>query len=145
MLRLVPLLLAAACSSAVPVPTAPPPTVLLGQWRIVALDGHAPVVRRGGRPSALSFDEYEYGGFAGFNAFGGQVLAHERRLYGGFALSTAMACGAPFDEQETDVQRLLASGLRTDWNGPDRVAFVTSTQRLELARTGPLPSDRFVS
>jgi heat shock protein HslJ len=149
MLRLVPLLLAAAaaCSAAPSAPAAPEPAQpgLLGQWRIVALDGRDPVVGRDGRPPVLSFDEQGYGGYAGCNSFGGQGLIHEGRFYGGFALSTAMACGAPFDEQERGVQRLLASAPRIEWLGPDRVALVASAQRLELARTAPPPSDRSVS
>jgi heat shock protein HslJ len=67
-----------------------------------------------GRPPVLTFDEHGYGGYAGCNAFGGQEVAHEGRFYGGFALSTAMACGAPLDEQETGVQRLLASAPRIE-------------------------------
>jgi heat shock protein HslJ len=136
---------AAACSAAPSAPAAPQPPDLLGQWRIVALDGRAPVVGRDGSPPVLTFDENGYGGYAGCNAFGGQGLAHEGRFYGGFALSTAMACGAPFDEQERGVQRLLASAPRIEWLGRDRVALVASVRRLELARTGTLPSDRFVS
>lgn len=146
MLRFALLLLAAACSSAPSEPAAPEPAPpsLLGRWRIVALDGRAPVVGRDGRPPVLTFDEHGYGGYAGCNAFGGQGLAHEGRFYGGFALSTAMACGAPFDGQETGLQRLLASGPRIEWLGADRLALAAPGQRLELARTGPLPSDRFV-
>ncbi len=145
MRHLAPLLLAAACSAGPSSPAAPePPPSLLGQWRIIALDGGAPVVGRDGRPPVLTFDEHGYGGYAGCNAFGGQGLAHEGRFYGGFALSTAMACGAPFDGQETGVQRLLASAPRIEWLGPDRLAFAAPGQRLELARTGPLPADRFV-
>jgi heat shock protein HslJ len=147
MVRLAPLLLAvAACSSAPSAPAAPEPATpsLLGQWRIVALDGRAPVVGRDGRPAVLTFDEHGYGGYAGCNALGGQGLVHEGRFYGGFALSTAMACGAPFDGQETGVQRLLASAPRIEWLGPDRLTLAASGQRLELARTGPLPADRFV-
>jgi hypothetical protein len=93
----------------------------------------------------LTFDEHGYGGYAGCNAFGGQGLAHEGRFYGGLASSTAMACGPPFDAQETGVQRVLGSAPRVEWLGPDRVVFVASTRRLELARTGSLPSDRFAS
>lgn len=147
MVRLAPLLLAvAACSSAPSAPTAPEPTSpgLLGQWRIVALDGRALVEGRDGRPPVLTFDEHGYGGYAGCNAFGGQGLAHEGRFYGGFALSTAMACGAPFDGQETGVQRLLASAPRIEWLGPDRLVLAAADQRLELARTGALPAGRFV-
>ena len=92
----------------------------------------------------LTFDEHGYGGYAGCNAFGGQGLVHEGRFYGGFALSTAMACGPPFDGQETGVQRLLASAPRIEWAGSNRLALAAPGQRLELARTGPLPADRFV-
>lgn len=147
MRRLAPLLLAVAACSSPPAPSAAPepaPPGLLGQWRIVALDGRAPVVGHEGRPPVLTFDEHGYGGYAGCNAFGGQGLAHEGHFYGGFALSTAMACGAPFDGQETAVQRLLGSAPRIEWLGSDRLALTASGQRLELARTGPLPADRFV-
>ena len=92
----------------------------------------------------LTFDEHGYGGYAGCNAFGGQGLVHEGRFYGGFALSTAMACGPPFDGQETGVQRLLGSAPRIEWAGSNRLALAAPDQRLELARTGPLPADRFV-
>jgi heat shock protein HslJ len=146
MRRLAPLLLAvAACSPAktADASAAAQPS-LLGQWRIVALDGLAPVFGRDGRPPVLTFDEHGYGGYAGCNAFGGQGLAHEGRFYGGFALSTAMACGAPFDGQETRVQRMLASAPRIGWLGPDRLALVAPRQRMELARAGPLTADRFV-
>ena len=147
MRRFAPLLAAAACSAAPSQPAAPAPATpdLLGQWRIIALDGRDPVVGREGRPPVLTFDEQGYGGYAGCNAFGGQGLAHEGRFYGGFAMSTAMACGAPFDAQETGVQRLLGSAPRIEWLGPDRVAFVASARRMELIRIGPLPADRFVA
>jgi heat shock protein HslJ len=140
-------LLIAAAQTAAPPPAAPEPATpdLLGQWRIVALDGREPVGGREGRPLVLTFDEQGYGGYAGCNAFGGQGLAHEGRLYGGFATSTAMACGAPFDAQETGVQRLLGSAPRIEWLGPDRVAFVAPARRMELVRSGPLPADRFVA
>ena len=55
-----------------------------------------------------------------------------------------MACGGVFDRQEADVQRLLASAPQIEWIGSDRVALVAATHRLELIRTGPLPSGRFV-
>ena len=151
MLRLAPLLLApllvmAACSPA-PAPAAPEPAApdLLGQWRIVALDGRTPIAGRDGRPPLLTFDEHGYGGYAGCNSFGGQGLAHEGRFYGGLVLSTAMACGPPFDGQETAVQRLLASAPRIEWRGADRVALLGPGRRLELERAGPLPPDRFVA
>jgi hypothetical protein len=118
---------------------------LLGQWRIVALDGRDPVVGRAARPLVLTFDEQGYGGYAGCNSFGGQGLAHEGRFYGGFATSTAMACGAPFDAQEMGVHRLLGSGPRIEWLGPDRVAFVAPGRRMELTRAGPVPAGRFVA
>ena len=92
----------------------------------------------------LTFDEHGYGGYAGCNGFGGQGLAHEGRFYGGFAMSTAMACGPPFDGQETGVQRLLASAPRIEWLGPNWVALVAATGRLELTRSGALPPDRLV-
>jgi heat shock protein HslJ len=150
MRRLAPLLLAAAACSAAPSAQTgpeqkPEPPGLFGQWRIVALDGRAPAVGRDGRPPVLTFDEHGYGGYAGCNAFGGQGLAHESRFYGGLAMSTAMACGPPLDAQETGVRNLLGGAPRVEWLGPDRVAFVASTRRLELARTGSLPSDRFIS
>jgi heat shock protein HslJ len=140
------LLAAAACSSAPSAPAAPEPErpTLLGQWRIVALDGRPLAVGRDGRPPVLTFDEDGYGGYAGCNAFGGQGLTHEGRFYGGFALSTAMACGAPFDGQERGVQRLLGSGPRIEWLGSDRLVLAAPGQRLELAPAGPLPSGRFV-
>jgi heat shock protein HslJ len=145
MVRLALSLLAAACSSAPSPPAAPEVAPsLLGQWRIVALDGRAPVLGRDGRPLVLTFDEHGYGGYAGCNAFGGQGFAHEGRFYGGFALSTAMACGAPFDAQESGVQRLLGSAPKIEWIGPDQLALAAPGQRLELARAGPLPPDRFV-
>lgn len=141
-----PLLLAAACSSAPSAPAAPEPATpsLLGQWRIIALNGRTAVVGRDSRPPVLTFDEHSYGGYAGCNSFGGQGLAHEGRFYGGFASSTAMACGAPFDGQETGVQRLMGSGPGIEWLGPDRLALAVGGQRLELARTGPLSADRFI-
>ena len=143
---LFPLLLAAACSFAPSAPAAPEPAPpsLLGEWRIVALDGRAPLVGRDGRAPVLTFDEHGYGGYAGCNAFGGQGIVHEGRFYGGFASSTAMACGAPFDGQETGVQRLLGSAPTIEWLGADRVALAVPGRRLELARSGPLPSDRFI-
>ena len=117
---------------------------MFGQWRIVTLDGSAPVAGHDGRPPVLTFNELGYSGYVGCNAFGGQGLAHEGRFYGGSAMSTAMACGAPFDGQETGVQRLLASGPRIEWLGPNRLALATADRRLELDRTGPLPVDRFI-
>jgi heat shock protein HslJ len=141
MRRAFPLLLAAAaCSAAAPDPA---PRDLQGQWRIVALNGQVPAEAR--EPLVLTFDEAGFGGYAGCNRFGGQGLAHEGRFYGGLVLSTAMACGPPYGEQEARVQRLLGAAPRLEWNGPDRVAFVASGQRLELARAGPLPPDRFES
>jgi heat shock protein HslJ len=155
MRSLIALLFAAACSSAPSAPTTPEPAAstrsaepaapaLLGQWRIVALDGRAPLPGHEGRPAMLTFDEYGYGGYAGCNSFGGQGLVHEGRFYAGFAMSTAMACGAPLDGQETSVQRLLASGPRLEWLGPDRLVLTAPGRRLELERAGPLPPDRFL-
>ncbi|MDT9600258.1 META domain-containing protein [Sphingosinicella rhizophila] len=141
------LLVASACSSAPSQPAsreAASPD-LLGKWRITALDGRAPVAGRDGRSPVITFDENGYGGYAGCNGFGGQGLAHEGRFYGGFAMSTAMACGQPFDGQEAAVQRLLAGAPRVQWRGADRLALVAPDQRLELERTGPLPRDRSVT
>lgn len=104
----------------------------------MAIDGRTPVEGREGKPPKLTFDEFGYGGYAGCNAFGGQGFAHEGRFYGGFAMSTAMACGTPFDEQERGVQRLLASAPRIEWRGADRLVLSAPKQQLELARTGPL-------
>jgi heat shock protein HslJ len=144
MFRSILLLLAVACSSGPSSTAATEPLTprLLGQWRIVALDGRAPVAGRDGRPPLLTFDEHGYGGYAGCNSFGGQGLYHQGRFYGGFAVSTAMACGQPFDGQETGVQRLLASAPRIEWIGSDRIVLTAPGRRLELARTGPLPADR---
>lgn len=147
MRRLVPLLLAMAACSPAKTADAPPAAEpsLLGEWRIIALDGRVPVAGRGGRLPVLTFYENGYGGYAGCNGFGGQGLAHEGRFYGGPAMSIAMACGAAFDGQEMTVRGLLASAPRTEWRGPDRVALTTSGQRLELSRAGPLSADRQVT
>lgn len=59
-------------------------------------------------------------------------------------MSTAMACGAPFDGQGRSVQRALGSGPAIEWLGPDRVVLAAPGQRLELVRTGPLTPGRFV-
>ena len=115
---------------------------LRGQWQIIGFDGREPLVGRDGKPPILTFDENGYGGYAGCNSFGGQGLVHEGRFYGGFPMSTAMACGPPFDDQETAVQRLLRSAPLIEWTEDDRVALITSTQRLDLHRSGPLPDER---
>ncbi|HEX8240934.1 MAG TPA: META domain-containing protein [Allosphingosinicella sp.] len=140
------LLAAAACSAAPSQPAAPQAAEpdLLGQWRIALIDGRAPAAGRDGRALVLTFDDYGYGGYAGCNGFGGQGLAHEGRFYGGFAMSTAMACGAPYDGQERGVQGLLGRGPRIEWMGADRVAFVAPGRRMELVRAGPVPAGRFV-
>jgi len=139
-------LAAAACSSAPSAPDAqePNPPSLLGQWRISTLNGRTAIVGRDGKPPVLTFEQHGYGGYAGCNAFGGLGFAYEGRFYGGFALSTAMACGAPSDEQERGVQRLMGSGPSIEWFGPDRLALTVAGQRLELARTGPLPANRYI-
>lgn len=143
-LAFLPLLVACSAQpSSQAAPDVPLPS-LFGQWRIVTLDGRAAVAGHDGQPPVLTFSELGYSGYVGCNAFGGQGLAHEDRFYGGFAVSTAMACGAPFDGQETGVQQLLASGPRIEWLGPDRLVIAATARRLELARTGPLPVDRFV-
>lgn len=140
------LLLLVACSAQPSSEVAPNVSLpaLFGQWSIVTLNGSPPVGGHDGRPPVLTFNELGYSGYAGCNAFGGQGLAHEGRFYGGVAMSTAMACGPPYDRQETGVQQLLASGPRIEWLGPERLALATADRRLELARTGPLPADRFV-
>lgn len=124
------------------------PNVLLpsifGQWSIVTLNGSTPVAGHDGQPLVLTFNELGYSGYAGCNAFGGQGLAHEERFYGGAAMSTAMACGPPYDGQETGVQQILASGPRIEWLGPDRLILTTSDRHLELAGTVTLPADRFI-
>ncbi len=125
-------------ASDVPLPS------MFGQWRIVRLDGSAPVAGHDGRPPVLTFNELGYGGYVGCNSFGGQGFAHEDRFYGSFAMSTSMACGAPFDGQETGVQQLLASGPQIEWLGPDRLVITATDRRMELARTGLLPVNRFV-
>lgn len=140
------LIAAAACSAA---PSGRPQhekaaQSLLGQWRLTALNGQNAVLGRDGRAPVLAFDEHGYGGYAGCNSFGGLGLAHEGRYYGGFALSTAMACGAPFDAQETGVQRLLASAPQIQFIGSDRLVLAAGGQRLELARAEPLPPDRSI-
>ena len=135
---------AAACSAAPTAPAPADPRLLLGQWRIVSLDGRAPVAGHDGRPAMLTFDEHGYGGYAGCNAFGGQGLNHEGRFYGGFAVSTAMACGSPLDAQESGVQRLLGSAPQIEWRDEARVVLVAPAGRLELQRSGPLPADRVV-
>lgn len=133
----------AACSAAPSKQLQSEPSVqsLLGQWRVVAVDGRPAVTGRDGRAPVLTLDGHGYGGYVGCNSFGGLGLAHEGRYYGGFALSTAMACGAPFDTQENGVQSLLASAPTVEFAGPDRLVLTAAHRKLELARTGPLPSD----
>jgi hypothetical protein len=106
--------------------------------------GRAPVIGRDGKAPVLTFDEHGYGGSTGCNSFGGQGFAHEGRFYGGFAMSTDMACGDPVDGQERGVQRVLGRGPRIEWLGPDRAVLAAPGQRLELARTGPLTPSRLV-
>ncbi|HVF82891.1 MAG TPA: META domain-containing protein [Sphingomicrobium sp.] len=135
---------AAACSAA---PSKQPQSEpagqsLLGQWRLIAVDGRPAVMGRDGRSPLLTFDGHGYGGNVGCNSFGGLGLAHEGRFYGGFALSTAMACGVPFDTQETGVQSLLARAPTVEFADPNRLVLAAAGQRLELARAGPLPADR---
>jgi heat shock protein HslJ len=139
------LVIAVAACSAAPSeqPQAEPAgQTLLGEWQVIAVDGRPAVMGRDGRSPVLTFDEQGYGGYVGCNSFGGLGLAHEGRFYGGFALSTAMACGAPFDTQETGVQSLLASAPAVEFKGSDRLVLTAAGQRLELARSGPLASGR---
>ncbi|MBA3677779.1 MAG: META domain-containing protein [Sphingosinicella sp.] len=140
------LLVASACSSAPSQPVEPESASpdLRGQWRIIALDGRAAIAGREARPLTITFYDHGYGGFAGCNGFGGQGLAHEGRFYGGFAMSTAMACGQPLDGQEASVQRLLGTAPRIEWRGADRVALVAGDRRIEFERNAPLPRDRSV-
>jgi len=141
------LLFAAAACSAAPSTTATREQArpsMLGQWRVIALNDRPPVAGRDGRPAMLTFDEHGYGGYAGCNAFGGQGLAHEGRFYGGLPESTAMACGAPYDRQESAVQELLGKAPRIAWSGPDRLVLAAEGQRLELARAAPLAAHRLV-
>lgn len=118
---------------------------LSGEWQIAALNGDTLALGHNGQQSVLTFDANGYGGYAGCNGFGGQGLVHEGRFYGGFATSTAMACGTPLDGQESAVQSLLASGPSIEWLGPDRVALAISGQRMELRRSGPLPATRTIA
>jgi heat shock protein HslJ len=139
------LVIAAAACSAAPSKqprSEPAAQSLLGRWRVIAVDGLLAVAGRDGRPPVLTFDEHEYGGYVGCNSFGGLGLAHEGRYYGGFAISTAMACGAPLNAQERGVQRVLAIAPRLEFVGSDRLVLAMNGQRLELARAGPLPTDR---
>jgi len=53
---------------------------LLGQWRVIAVDGRPAVMGRDGKPSVLTFDGHGYRGYVGCNFFGGLGLTHEGRF-----------------------------------------------------------------
>ena len=143
-------ILIAACSASEPAPSATnnltsassqaPATVepsLIGSWRILAIDGRAPVATAYGNPAALVIDANGHGGNAGCNDFGGYGLQHEGRWYGGGSMANQMACGSPRDKQDAAVMGMLASGPSLEWNGPDRVTLMTAKQSLLLERSGP--------
>lgn len=115
---------------------APAEPSLLGSWTIRTIDGRPPAVGRQGGSPGLAFDENGVGGNAGCNGFGSLGLAHEGRWYGGFATSTAMACGDPYDRQEALVHGLLGSSPRIVWRGNDDVELVGREHRITLARGG---------
>ena len=117
---------------------------LLGSWTIRAVDDRPPAVLRQGGLPGLAFDENGVGGNAGCNGFGSVGLAHEGRWYGGFALSTAMACGDPYDRQEALVVGLLRSGPRIVWRGKDKVDLVGQQHRITLGRGGGAFPNRLI-
>lgn len=117
--------LVAACAS---VPTAATPPLAGTEWRVVTIDGKAPVSDR----ARVSFSANRISASAGCNGMGGSWTMQGDRLIGGPYASTMMYCDGLM-EQERAIGDLL-SEKPTVAGAQDRLTLTSANHKLELVR-----------
>lgn len=109
--------------------------LLAGRWRVVAVDGAAPLDGAGSKAPFVTFGPFGYFGGTGCNGFGGASLAQRGRLYTAPGPQTQALC-ADFRAQEDRMTALFAAAPRIAAAGPDEIALVDRAGSLRLRRDG---------
>lgn len=135
-------LLAAGCGDGQSNPSAPSfskagaaQATLYGRWRIVAIDGAAPLILEGAdraRPH-LFFSPSRYGGGTGCNSFGGTGLLVGNRWFGEPPIATQQGCGQ-FGAQEDKIIDIASRGPVVDFHDPGEATLTTDAGQLRLSR-----------
>jgi heat shock protein HslJ len=105
--------------------------MIYGRWRIIAINGSAPLQFGGTEASQphLSFSSSRYGGSTGCNSFGGTGLLVGRRWFGEPPMATQQGCGH-LTAQEQTIMRIASSG--------PAIAFQSRAEATLTSRTGSL-------
>jgi heat shock protein HslJ len=113
-------------------PLADDAPLLAGAWRIVAIDGAAPL----GEPR-IAFGPAGFSGSTGCNSMQGHYLAHGRRLFAAPPLRTEIGCPGALRVQEATIASLLASAPRIALGADGEIALVHAPGSLRLRREAP--------
>lgn len=117
---------------------------LVGQWRIVSIDGQS---QRGLRQDdgtergpSIGFSHQSYGGTAGCNAMGGLGILDDGRYYTYPGPQTVMLCDDARMQQEGAWNAALRAGPVIERIGDSRLRLSGEGHVLELADRTPLPT-----
>jgi heat shock protein HslJ len=131
---------AAGAATSARTPAHAEPT-LYGRWRIIGIDGSAPLQFEGtdaSRPH-LIFSRSRYGGSTGCNSFGGTGLLVGRRWFGEPPMATQQGCGR-LTAQEQAIIGIASSGPQIAFTGPGEATLASAAGSLRLRReAGPEP------
>lgn len=98
-----------------------PPEQLDGTaWRIISIDGNAPVA---GRDMGFSFADGRISGSAGCNRLTGSFVSDGTRLTIGRVAATRMACAPELMAQEARVMELFRQSLGLSFDGRGRMVL----------------------
>ena len=113
-------------------PLADDAPLLAGSWRIVAIDGAAPI-----REPGIAFGPTGFSGGTGCNSMQGHYLAHGRRVFAAPPIRTEMGCAGPLRIQEERIAGLLAAAPRIALGEDGEIALVDPSGSLRLRREAP--------
>jgi heat shock protein HslJ len=107
---------------------------LYGRWKIVAINGSAPLSFGGeaGHPT-LEFSPSRYGGSTGCNSFGGTGLLVGNRWFGEPPMATQQGCGA-LAAQERNIMTIAAGGPSISFRNEGEVELSSEAGSLRVRR-----------
>jgi heat shock protein HslJ len=110
-----------------------PTNALVGEWRVIAIDGNPPV--RDDR-ARLKVDDDQLSITVGCNGMAGPWRIEEDRLLAGPLAGTRMYCAGPLWDQEQAIAALLVAAPTLAYED-DHLMLKSSGHRAELARVSP--------
>jgi heat shock protein HslJ len=114
-----------------------PTSALVGEWRVVAIDGDEPAQPAKAR---LGVDEERLSVSVGCNGMAGPWRIEENRLIAGPLAGTRMYCAGPVWDQEQAVAALLVAAPTLAYEG-ERLLLKSSGHSAELERISPPQRD----